>query len=151
MTVVHNGQRTADPYARSNHPDQDSVPEGPDLATLFGELREETKLLVSTEVELVKAEFDEAKGHLVKGVIGYAAAGVLAVFAVVLLSIAAAWGIAEVLPAWAAFLIVGGVWVAIAAIAALVARSAFKSFDPVPRRTIQTLKEDAQWLRTQTS
>ena len=145
MTAVYDDRYVADPYA-------DTEPQtGPDLATLFGELREETRLLVGKEVELAKAEINEAKGHLIKGVVGYVAAGVLAVFAVVLLSIAAAWGLAEAVPIWAAFLIVGAAWVVIAAIAFVVARSALRRFDPVPRRTIHTLKEDARWVRTLTS
>lgn len=122
--------------------------ERPDLALLLGELRTESRLLVRHEVELAKAEVQEAKQHLVTGVAGLAAAAVLALLAVVILSSAAAWGIAEALPTWLAFLIVGGAWLVLAAIAAVVGRSALKRFDPVPRRTIQTLKEDARWART---
>jgi uncharacterized membrane protein YqjE len=148
MTAVYDDRYVDDPYALDAQPDPAA---GPDLATLFGELREETRLLVGKEIELAKAELDEAKGHLIKGVVGYVAAGVLAIFAVVLLSIAAAWGLAEALPTWAAFLIVGGAWVVIAAIAFTVGRSALRRFDPVPRRTIRTLKEDARWVQTLTN
>lgn len=119
-----------------------------DLARLFGELKEESRILITSEGELAKAELTEAKDHLVKGLVGYAAAAVLALFAVVLLSGAAAWAIAEVWPTWAGFLIVGGVWLIAALVAFAVGRSALKRFDPIPRRTIQSLKEDAQWVRT---
>jgi uncharacterized membrane protein YqjE len=128
-----------------------AYPSEADLATLWGELREEGRLLVQKEVELAKAELQESKKDLITGVAGYAAAGVLALFAVILLSIAAAWGLAEALPVWASFLIVGGVWVLLAGIAFVMGRSALQRFDPVPRRTIQTLKEDAQWARTLTN
>ena len=124
-----------------------------DLATLFGELREEGRILLSSELELAKAELDEAKQHLVTGVVGYAAAAALGLLAVVLLSVAAAWGLAEAdaIPTWLGFLIVGAAWVVFALVAVSVARRAFSRFDPVPRRTIQTLKEDARWARTQIS
>ncbi len=122
-----------------------------DLARLFGELKEESRLLIATEAELAKAELNEAKGHLIKGVVGYAAAAVLGLLAVVLLSSAAAWAIAEAWSAWVGFLIVGGVWLIAAVVAFTVGRSALERFDPIPRRTIQTLKEDAQWVRTLTN
>jgi hypothetical protein len=123
----------------------------PDLAVLFGELREESRLLVTKELELAKAELDEAKGHLARGAAGFAASALLGVLAVILLSIAAAWGLAEVMPTWAAFLVVGGAWLLMALAAFTVGRTAIRRFDPVPRRTIQTLKEDARWARTLTS
>ena len=147
ITDAHrpDGGRPPDPGTVGHEPAE------PDLARLFGELREETRILIGHELELAKAELDEAKGHLITGLAGYVAAGVLAVFAVVLLSIAAAWGIAEVLPIWVAFLSVGGAWALLGAVAASVGRSALRRFDPVPRRTIQTLKEDARWVRTLTS
>jgi uncharacterized membrane protein YqjE len=122
-----------------------------DLARLFGELREEGRILLSSELELAKAELDEAKRHLVTGAVGYAAAAVLGLLAVVLLSVAAAWGLAEAVPTWLGFLIVGGAWAVFALVAVGVARRAFRRFDPVPRRTIQTLKEDARWAKTQIS
>jgi uncharacterized membrane protein YqjE len=146
MASASNTYRQGDGYG----PDGWTLAEA-DLATLWGELREEGRLLVHYEVELAKTELQEAKSDLVTGVAGYAAAAVLAAFAVVLLSVAAAWGLAEVVPVWAAFLIVGGAWALFAAIAAIVGRSALRRFDPVPRRTIQTLKEDARWVRTLTS
>ncbi|HSL59236.1 MAG TPA: phage holin family protein [Acidimicrobiales bacterium] len=129
----------------------DAAAEGPDLALLFGELRAESQLLVRHEVELAKAELNEARQHLTTGAIGFASAAVLALLAVVLLSAAAAWGLAEALPTWLAFLIVGVAWALLAGIAAIVGRSALRRFDPVPRRTIQTIKEDARWVRTLTS
>lgn len=125
--------------------------EGPDLGVLFGELREESRLLIRHEIDLAKAEISEARGHLLTGVIGFAAAAVLALLAVVLLSLAAAWGLDEVWPTWLAFLAVGGAWVVLALVAVLVGRGAFSRFDPIPRRTIQTLKEDARWVRTLTN
>ncbi|MGY6501907.1 MAG: phage holin family protein [Acidimicrobiales bacterium] len=148
MTVVTDG--TVPPEPESPVDPHYGLDE-PDLARLFGELREESRILIGHEIELAKAELHEAKGDLVTGVTGVGVAAVLAVLAVVLLSIAAAWGLAEVLPAWAAFLIVGGVWAVAATISAVVGRSALRRFDPVPRRTIQTVKEDARWVRTLTS
>ena len=78
--------------------------------------------------------------------IGIAAgAGILAVL---LLSFAAAWGLAELMAAGLAFLIVGAVYAVIAAVFAVQARDRIKAVHPVPEQTIETLKEDVQWART---
>ena len=55
------------------------------------------------------------------------------------------------LPGWAAFLIVGGILAAIAGIAFLVGRKNLAAMSPVPRKTIESLKEDMSWLRARMS
>jgi hypothetical protein len=51
---------------------------------------------------------------------------------------------------WAA-LIVTGIWAVIAAVLALRGRERLRQVNPKPERTVQTLKEDAQWARHPTS
>ena len=68
-----------------------------------------------------------------------------------LLSFAAAWGLSEVVPEGVAFLIVGLVW---AAIGGVLARTGKKELDQVrtpPPVTKQTIQEDVQWAKQQTS
>jgi hypothetical protein len=48
---------------------------------------------------------------------------------------------------WAA-LIVAGVWAVLAAVLAVVGRGKLKAFSPKPERTIETVKEDVQWVKT---
>jgi hypothetical protein len=66
---------------------------------------------------------------------------------VLLLSFAAAWALAELMPIGVAFLIVGAVYAVIAVIAALSARERARQVKVVPEQTKETLEEDAQWLR----
>jgi hypothetical protein len=47
---------------------------------------------------------------------------------------------------WAA-VIVAVVWAAVGAALYLTARKQLATIDPVPQQTVETLKEDAQWLR----
>jgi hypothetical protein len=55
------------------------------------------------------------------------------------------------LPIWASFLIVGVVVLAIGAFMAWRGYDTLKKTDFVPRQTIETIKEDAQWAKEQTA
>ena len=121
------------------------------LGELFSELASETATLVRHEVELAKIE-TAAKVRIAGSNAAALAAGGAVAFAgglVLLAAMVLILGLA--IPLWASALIVG---VAVAAAGGLlVARSlrAFKRIDPVPRQTIQTIREDKQWLREQVS
>jgi len=52
-----------------------------------------------------------------------------------------------VLPQWAAYLIVAGVYLTLAAIAALVGRQALTA-PATPERTKQAVKEDLEWAKS---
>jgi hypothetical protein len=59
--------------------------------------------------------------------------------------------LSEIVPEGVAFLIVGVTFAVVAAIAFVVGRNAAKQIDPVPKQTMQTVKEDVQWARRQMS
>ena len=81
---------------------------------------------------------------------GCSAAGALAAYlALILLASAAAWGLAEVVDAGWAFLIVGLVVAAVAAGLLLTGKKKLAEVRPVPDQTVDTLKEDARWARAQ--
>ena len=65
------------------------------------------------------------------------------------MAFAVAWGLAEVVDAGWAFLIVGIVVGAIAAALALTGKKRLETVSPMPDQTVETLKEDAQWARAQ--
>jgi uncharacterized membrane protein YqjE len=120
------------------------------LGSLLGELSSEFTGLVDAHVELAKVELrNEAKrAGQAAGMFGGAA--VAAVFALLLLSFAAAWGLAAAIPTGFAFLIVGLVYAAAAAILALVGRNRAATIGK-PDDTIDTLKEDVEWARQRRS
>lgn len=118
---------------------------------LVKELSEQVSTLARMEAELAKAELAE-KGKqaglgagLLGGaaVAGLAAVGALTAFLILVLAIA--------LPAWAAALIVTGLWAAVAAVLALRGRDRMRAMGaPVPEKTVDSVKEDVQWLKGQT-
>lgn len=121
------------------------------LPELLQRLSAETTKLVHQELDLAKVELTQ-KGRQAgagAGLFGAAAAvglGALgALTACIILALNAA------LPAWLAALIVAVVYGAVAAILALQGRNRIKqATPPVPEQTIETLKEDVQWAKTQT-
>lgn len=108
-----------------------------------------TRILVRKQVELARIEMTEAVSVRAKGAGMMAGAAVLALFALGFVAAAGSVALALVLPAWAANLIVGLVFLAIAGVLALVGRNAIRNAPTTPERTQETLKEDARWARQQ--
>jgi len=121
------------------------------LGDLLSRLTKDFSSLVSTQVDLAKLEIKEEVSRAGKGAGILTGGAVAAWLAVVLLSFAAAWGLAEVMPTGFAFLIVGAVWLAAAAVLLLRGRNELKSINPVPQQTKAELQEYIQWARQQTS
>jgi hypothetical protein len=120
------------------------------LGELFSELSNETAGLVQAHIELAKTEIRDEVKETARAAGMFAGAGVSAFFAVLLLSFAVAWGLAEVMAAGFAFLIVGLAWAVAAAVLALVARNKAAEIGK-PDDTIDTLKEDVEWARQRRS
>ena len=104
--------------------------------------------LFRKEIELAKIEVTEAIAVRAKGAGLMAAAGVIALFALVFLAAGGAAALDLVLPRWAAHLIVGGVFALLALVLLLAGRRAIRTA-PKPERTQETLKEDARWAKQQ--
>lgn len=122
------------------------------LGELFAELSKETTTLVRQEVNLAKTEITQKASRVGKD-IGYMAAGGLIAYAGFLALLAALiFGLVALgLPAWLSALIVGLAVVAIGYFLVQKGRDALKRDNLVPRQTIETLKEDAEWAKQQTS
>jgi hypothetical protein len=119
------------------------------LGELVGHLSSDLSDLIRSEMELARVEIRQevTKAGRAAGMLG--AGGLLAYLGLTLLAMAAAWGLAEVVePGWA-FLIVGVVVAAAAAVLIVTGRNRLQEVHPVPEETVETLKEDARWARAQ--
>ncbi len=121
------------------------------LGELVGDLGRDLSTLVRKEIELGREEIKGEVSKASKAGAAFGAAAVLGLLAAIALVLAAGWGLAEIMPTGFAFLIVGLVLGAIAAVLAMRGRRQVKEIDPKPEQTIETLKEDAQWLKDQRS
>ena len=120
------------------------------LGELFGDLTSDLGLLFRQEVELAKTEARDELKQAGRGAGMLAGAGLSAWMALLLLSLALAWLIDKKLDRGLSFAIVGIIWGAIAAVLAVRGKHETSAVKPLPK-TVQTLKEDAQWVKTQTS
>lgn len=120
------------------------------IGQLIGDISDDLTQLFRQEVELAKVEIKQeaAKAGKAAGMLG--GAGFAGYLAVVLLSFALVFGLANVMDAGWAALIVAVIWAVIGGVLYAIGRKRLKTVDPVPRRTVDTIKEDAQWLKNPT-
>jgi len=125
--------------------------DGRSLGELFSRLSDDLQALVRKEVELAKVEVKEQATQAGKAGAILAGTGVTGFFALLLLSFAAVWGLAEGVPTWLSFLAVGLIYAAIAGLLLTVGKRKLGSVR-APKQTVDTLKADvevakASWAR----
>jgi len=126
---------------------QQMVREEKSLGDLFSELAAETSTLVRQEVALAQTEMAHKATRVGKNV-GYlvvggavAYAGLLAIIAGVIIVLGMA------IPVWVSALLVGAAIGIVAYFLISSALAELRMTDPVPRQTVETIKEDAKWLK----
>lgn len=130
-------------------------PKAPDrsLGELLGEMTSSLSTLMRKEIDLARVELKEEVRQAGKagGLLGGAA--LIAHMGALLLSLALALGLSDALDAdpWVGLLVVGVIAVGVAAVLGAQGRNKLQQVDPVPQQTVQTLKEDVQWVKQQTS
>ena len=121
------------------------------IAALLADLANETGTLVRQEIALFKAEIGEKLGRLGMGTGAIAAGGLIAFSGWLALIAAAILGLAKVVAPWLAALIVGIVVLAIGAGLLFFGKSRLAADTLAPRRTLNSLREDEEWIRDQIS
>ena len=119
------------------------APEERSLSELFSEMSTELSTLFRKEVELVKVETKDTVSQAAKAGALLGAVAVGGLFALLLLAMAAAFGLAEVMATGLAFLIVGLLFLAVAGVAGAMARKKLAQVKP-PEQTIATIKQDVE-------
>jgi cobalamin biosynthesis protein CobD/CbiB len=122
----------------------------PTIGELVAGMTADFGTLVRKELELAKAEVREEAKTSGKAVGMFGAAGVAGWFALLFVSFALAWGLAEIMPTGFAFLLVGLLYAAVAAFVAMQAKERMRTVRP-PQNTIETVKEDVAWARARMS
>ncbi len=108
--------------------------------------------LIRGEVALAKAELRQEMSRLEGAVVAFAGAALAGAAGVLLLLVTIALAISEGFgwPAWAGFAIVTVLTIVTAVVLAYVGRQRFAARRPMPL-TVDTLKENAKWMRARTS
>lgn len=120
---------------------------GKSLGELVATATKDLSVLVSQEVALAKAELKKEAAAAGKGAGMLGGAGFLGLFALIFLSIAAAYAISwfGIGLGWG-FFVVGMVYLLLAAVLALLGRSQLKKVG-APEKTIATVKDDVAWAK----
>ncbi len=120
------------------------------LGELFGDLSRDTVNLVRGELELAKTEMSQKLGKAGKDVGFLAIGGAIAYAGVLALGAALIIILATIgLPWWLAALLVGLVVTGIGYFLIQKGLTELKRQDLAPTNTIQTIKEDVEWMKEQ--
>jgi hypothetical protein len=124
------------------------------MGDLFGRLTQDMSALVRQEFELLRVEMGEkllqSGRRLGEGAGMFSAAALTGLMAVASLTAFVILALALVMPAWLSALIVTVAYTIAAAVCAIRGK---KTIDhvvmPVPTQTVETVKEDIEWAKTQ--
>jgi len=120
------------------------------LGELVKDLAGQTSTLVRQEIKLAQAEVTQ-KGKLAgKGAAMLAGAAITALLGLGAFTALLIIALDSFLPLWLAPLIVTLLWFAVAAVLGLSGKNALQSATPPAPQTLETVKEDIQWAKTQT-
>ena len=120
------------------------------LPELLKQLSQETTQLVHQELELAKAELQQKGKEAGAGAGMFGGAGAIGLAALGALTACFILALDTVMPAWLAALIVAVVYGIIAFVLVKQGQAKLKqATPPVPEQTIETVKEDVEWAKTQ--
>jgi uncharacterized membrane protein YqjE len=106
--------------------------------------------IIRAEVRLAQVEIKEKANRASKPLSVLATGAILGLYGLGFLLLAAVYALSLVLPGWAAALIVGAVMAIIAGGLVASGLTRLREINPVPEKTLQTMKENALWAKEQT-
>jgi MFS family permease len=116
------------------------------IGELLGDVTTDLSTLMRQEIDLAKEEIKIQVNQAGKAGAGFGAAAVLGLLAGVAAVMTLGFALDTFMWRWLAFLVVTAVLGGIAAFLAVVSKQKLAQVNPVPEKTIETLKEDKQWL-----
>ena len=120
------------------------------LPELLKQLSADTTRLVHQELELAKAELQQKGKQAGAGAGMFGGAGALGLAALGALTACFILALNAIMPAWLAALLVAVVYGIIAFVLVKQGQAKLKAAGPpVPEQTIETVKEDVEWAKTQ--
>ena len=120
------------------------------LGELLRQLSEQTTRLVHQELELAKAELQQKGRQAGQGAGLFGGAGALGLAALGALTACFILALDLVMPAWLAALVVAVVYGIVAFVLVKQGQARIRrASPPVPTQTIETVKEDVEWAKTQ--
>lgn len=121
------------------------------IAELLSGIVADAQHLVRREIDLAKREVSIEIDKVKQGSVLLGAGIGLAAVGGILLSFMLVYVLVELLllPLWLSHLIIGGIFTIVGALLLLQGVKRMRNVDPVPRETIESVKEDIQWIKEQ--
>jgi len=117
------------------------------LGELVANATRDLSSLVHQEIELAKVEIKRDVVAAGKGAGMFGGAGFTGVFALLFLSVSAAYGLHWLgVPLGCSFFAIGAIYLILAALLALTGKKSLTKVGP-PEKTIESLKDDAAWAK----
>ena len=109
--------------------------------------------LVRKEIALARQEVREELGAAKAAGIKLGIAGTVLAIGGLLLVLAVAQGIADLFnwPTWAGYALVGVILAIVGGVLLSAAQRQIKNINPVPERTVETMKENVEWIKDRTT
>ncbi len=115
------------------------------LQDIVGNLQQ----IIRNEFRLARVEIKEKAARAKQPATILGSGLIIGLYGFGFLLLAIVYALSLVLAAWLAALLVGVVLTIAAAILVASGRNALKQVDPVPEKTVQTVKENVQWAKEQ--
>jgi len=124
------------------------VVQGDSIGGLLRGILMDVRTLIREEIELARVEIREQAGRARAAAVSFAVAAVALACGGVLLLIALATAIADLLdwPVWSGFLIVAGALSLVGMVTLASGRRQLQRVHAVPEETVTTLKENSEWI-----
>jgi len=120
------------------------------IGELVKDLAGQTSTLVRQEIQLAQAELTSKGKQAGRGAGMLAAAAVAGLLALIALTVCLIVALDSAVPLWLAALLVTLLWGVIGAVLAARGRKDLEQATPPVPQTVETVKEDIQWAKTQT-
>jgi uncharacterized membrane protein YqjE len=120
------------------------------IGELLSDVTDDFGRLVRQQIDLAKAELKEQAVATRQAAIMLGTAAVAGLLVLVLMSFAIVYALSEIMPPGWAALIVAVIWAVVAGVTFSTGRQRMKQISPIPQKTVETVKEDMQWLQNPT-
>jgi uncharacterized membrane protein YqjE len=126
-----------------------AMPSDRSIADVLKDIVANVQHIIRAEVRLARVEVRENIFKMKRGAMFLVVAGLLGTLAVGVLLLTAVYALSQVMPPWAAALVVAVVTGVVAAVCAGTGVKSLKQIK-LPPKTVATIEENIQWAKTQT-
>jgi hypothetical protein len=121
------------------------------VSTLVSKVAEDLSTLMRQELELAKVEVKQEATRAGKAGASLGGAGLAGWLAILFLSLTAMFALGNVMDLGWAALIVTVVWAIAAGVLFVTGKKKLAEVNPVPEKTVETVKEDVRWVQNRNS